>query len=126
MTEEDKSNTIEVEPEPFEPVRHYTAVSESFKLDWNMLMYKIEDDDGFQLDWNKLIYNEEQLEEFNQQKREKFVRPEFLDYLIKPIGERSAMEKFFLEQSGFCAGDENDETDAEYDKMTAVDAVRSC
>lgn len=128
MTEEDKiiHNDNDNEIENAEPVRHYTATSENFKLDWNMLLYKIEEEDGFQLDWNKLIYNEEQLAEFNIQKKEKFVRPEFIDYLIKPASERSAMERFFLNQSGFACDDKEDETDVEYDRIVAISTVRDC
>ena len=122
MSEEYKSD--DSEPEPFEPIRHYTAVSENYKLDWNMMLYKIEDEDGFQLDWNKLIYNEEQLAEFTLQKKEKLVRPELADFLFKPPAERSAMEKFFLTQSGFCTEEEKDETDTEYDRMTLNNVVR--
>jgi hypothetical protein len=128
MTEEDKQNTmtisdLESEPEPYEPFRNYTAVSEHFKLDWNMLLYKVEDDNGFQLDWNKLIYDEEQMAEFVLQKKEKVVKPQLAEFLFKPPCERSAMERFFLAQTGFCNGDEKDETDAEYDRMTANDIV---
>lgn len=106
MTEEIK------EPE-YEPERIYTSTS--FQLDWNMLLYNVKEEDGFQLDWNKLIYNEEQLAEFHLQQKERFVRPEFLDYLIKPASERSAMEKHFLTLSGFACDD--DDTDAEYDNI---------
>ena len=105
------------EPLPFEPIKHYTAVSESFKLDWNMLLYKIEEEDGFQLDWNKLIYNEEQLAEFHLQQKERLVRPSFMEYIVKPVEERTAMERFFLQQAGFCLEDEVDETDAVYDTL---------
>ena len=123
MSEEDKPIHIdsvsesESEPEPYEPFRYYTAVSDNYRLDWNMLFYKIEDKDGYELDWNKLIYNEEQLAEFTLQKKEKIVRTELADFLFKPPSERSAMERFFLSQSGFCNGDEKDETDTEYDKI---------
>ena len=48
--------------------RHYSNTS-TWKMDWNMLLYQAEADDGFQLDWNKLLYNDEQLEEFKLQKK---------------------------------------------------------
>jgi len=114
MTEEIKQD----EPLPFEPVRHYTAVSASFKLDWNMLLYSVEEEDGYMLDWNKLIYNEEQMAEFVKQKQERVVQPNFMEYMTKPANERTAMERFFLQQAGFACGDEEeDETNAEYDKL---------
>lgn len=130
MSEEDKPITIldletETEPEPYEPVRNYTAVSENYRLDWNMLFYKIEDENGFQLDWNKLIYDEEQMAEFMLQKKEKVVKPQFAEFLFKAPAERSLMEQFFLSQLGFCNGDEKDETDAEYDKITENRVIMS-
>jgi len=129
MSKEDKTMTIsdlepEPEPEPYEPVRNYTAISENFRLDWNMLLYKMEDEQGYQIDWNKLVYNEEQLAEFTLQKKETVVKPQFADFLFKPPSERSAIERFFMFQSGFCNEDEKDETDAEYDRMTADGIVR--
>lgn len=117
MSEEDKTNEDNLNVENAEPVRHYTAVSNNFRLDWNMLLYKVAQDDGYELDWNKLVYNEEQLEEFNKQQKEKYVRSDFFDYLTKPVSERSAIEKFFLEQSGFTFDDDVDETDDQYDRL---------
>lgn len=116
MTEEIKQD----EPLPFEPVRHYTAVSKNFKLDWNMLLYTPDEDESAVIfDWNKLVYDEEQLQEFHLQQKERFVRPNLLEYLTKPIQERTEMERFFLAEAGFSCDDEKDETDADYDSLTS-------
>jgi hypothetical protein len=116
MTEEEYKSPDEI--------RHYTATSSAFKLDWNMLLYSAPADDGFVLDWNKLIYNEEQLAQFNAEKLEKRVRADFIEYLIKPVAERTPMELYYLKEGGFTV--EEDETDIEYDKMTATSVVRDC
>lgn len=117
MTEEEFKSPDEI--------RHYTATSSAFKLDWNMLLYTPPPtDEGVALDWNKLIYNEEQLAEFNAERLERRVRADFIEYLIKPVAERSAMELFYLKEGGFTV--ENDETDIEYDKLSASSIVRDC
>lgn len=83
-----------------EPIRHYSDQS-TWKMDWNMLLYQVEADDGFQLDWNKLLYNDEQLEQFKLQKKEKILQPEKYEYLFDHPDERTPMEIFYLREAGF-------------------------
>ncbi len=85
---------------PEEPIRHYSNTS-TWKMDWNMLLYQAEADDGFQLDWNKLLYNDEQLEEFKLQKKEKVLQPDRYEYLFDHPDERTPMEIFYLREAGF-------------------------
>jgi hypothetical protein len=110
--QEEKNEEIHLDSsvQPYEPERNYLPVT-NFYFDWNMAMYtdEIEEAPGFKLDWNKLIYNEEQISQFSLQKEEKMMRPEFYEYLFKKPTHRSDMEKFFLQQSGFCNDDCPDE-----------------
>jgi hypothetical protein len=92
-----------------EPIRHYSNTS-TWKMDWNMLLYQVEADDGFQLDWNKLLYNDEQLEQFKLQKKEKILQPDRYEYLFEHPSERTPMEIFYLREAGFTVDeDEEDE-----------------
>lgn len=98
----DQLNDISDTPIAAEVVleRHYLNTS-TWKMDWNMLLYQVEVDDGFQLDWNKLLYNDEQLEEFKLQKKEKFLQPDRYEYLFDNPDERTPMEIFYLKEAGF-------------------------
>lgn len=127
MSEQNNADVIEIgEPIAYEePVRHYAPLSSGFMLDWNKLLYTVEEEDGFQLDWNRLIYNDEQIEEFNRQKKEKLVRPNMFEYITKAPCERSDIELFFLKQAGFCIDDENQDDWAEYDRITSEENI-SC
>ena len=83
-----------------EPERHYSNTS-TWKMDWNMLLYQVEAEDGFQLDWNKLLYNDEQLEQFKLQKKEKVLQPDRYEYLFDHPSERTPMEIFYLREAGY-------------------------
>jgi hypothetical protein len=91
-----------------EPERHYLPTT-NFLFDWNKMLYGEEEESGIEIDWNKLIYNEEQMIEFDLKKNEKIMRPEHYEYLFKPPSQRSDMEKFFLQQSGFCNEEEEED-----------------
>lgn len=91
----------EVKEEVKELERHYLPITD-FKLDWNKLLCNMDDEDGFVLDWNKLVYNEEQCLEFAEEKYRRVFRNELFDYLLKPYDERSAEEKHFIREAGFC------------------------
>lgn len=121
MTEQNKVIDVsfaEVEPTPYEePIRHYAPLSTGFMLDWNKLLYSVEEEEGFQLDWNRLIYNEEQIEEFNRQKKEKLVRPNLFEFMTTVPSERTEMEKYFLREAGYAMDEELDEYDLEYDRL---------
>ena len=93
---------------PVEPERHYSNTS-TWKMDWNMLLYQVEADDGFQLDWNKLLYNDEQLEEFKLQKKEKILQPDRYEYLFNTPNERTPMEIFYLREAGYDIDDAVDD-----------------
>lgn len=117
MTEEEKTGDASPidSPETPDEIRHYTASSSAFKLDWNMLLYSVKQDDGFELDWNKLIYNEEQQNEFHLDKLERRVRSDFVGSFLKPPCERTAMEIFFLKEAGFTVEEEeNVAAEADY------------
>ena len=81
--------------------RHYLPVT-NFRLDWNKLLCNVDDEDNFRLDWNKLVYNEEQCLEFAEEKYRRVFRNELFDYLLKPFDERTAEEKHFIKDAGFC------------------------
>ena len=118
MTEEEKLRE-DVCIETPDEIRHYTASSSAFKLDWNMLLYTEKQDDGFELDWNKLIYNEEQLEEFHLDKLERRVRNDFMESLMKAPCERTAMEIFYLKEAGFTVEEEeNKAADLDYTSVS--------
>lgn len=122
MTEQNKVIDISIdevaEPSPYEePIRHYTPLTAGFMLDWNKLLYSVEDEEQCPLDWNRLIYNEEQIEEFNRQKKEKLVRPNMFEFMTTLPSERTEMEKFFLKEAGYAIDDEECENDLEYDKL---------
>ena len=103
------------EPLPYEPERNYLPI-ENFKLDWNMMLYGA-DENGDEIDWNKLVYNDDQLLEFNLQKQEKILRPEYYEYLFKKNSERSELEKYFLRQSGFGAYDDDSDEELEINRV---------
>ena len=97
--------------ETVEPQRHYlsNAKQATWKMDWNMLLYQHEMDDGFQLDWNKLLYNDEQLIEFNLQKNEKILKPDRYEYLFETPNKKTAMEIYYLKQAGYDVDNINDD-----------------
>jgi hypothetical protein len=88
--------------------RHYSEPS-TWKMDWNMLLYQPEDNNGFQLDWNKLLYNDEQLEQFKLQKKEKILQPDRYEYLFDNPNERTPMEIFYLREAGYAIDDAVDD-----------------
>ena len=101
----------EPEPVPYEPERHYLPI-ENFNFDWNMILYG-EDEENEVIDWNKLIYGQDQMLEFDLQKNEKLMRPEFYDYMFRRASERTEIEKFYLKQSGFDAYDDDSQEEIE-------------
>jgi hypothetical protein len=127
--EEEKFNNSEQEPE-----RHYLSIHDQskWKMDWNMLLYQPEDDQGFQLDWNKLVYNDEQIIEFNLQKQEKIIQPDKYEYLFENITQRTPMELYYLKMAGYdvqesISDDINDEDDSSVLKRLIVqDRLTSC
>ena len=103
------NNDLDLEPE-----RHYLPTSQ-FKIDWNMLLYDGVDEKDIVVDSNKLIYGKEQLAQFNLQKSEKAMKPEFYEYLFRKPNERTEQEKYILSQSGFDA--EDNDSDNEEEKL---------
>lgn len=91
------------EQESYEPERNYLSAQDQskWKLDWNMLLYQPEVENGFKIDWNKLVYNDDQMSEFNLQKQEKMIQPDKYEYLFENPTERSAMELYYLKMAGY-------------------------
>jgi hypothetical protein len=97
-----------------EPERRYIPISQ-FKIDWSMMLYDSVDEKEETIDWNKMVYGEQQLAQFDLQKSEKTMKPEFYEYLFRKPSERTEQEKYFLGQSGFDA--EDDESEDEEEKL---------
>lgn len=117
-----------------EPERNYLSIQEQtkWKMDWNMLLYQPEDEQGFQLDWNKLIYNDDQMAEFNLQKHEKMIQPDKYEYLFENPTERTPLELYYLKMAGydvqeFVNDDIKDEDDTSVLKRLIIqDKLTSC
>lgn len=102
--------------------RNYMPASQmaAWKMDWNMLLYSPEDDNGFKIDWNKLIYNEEQLIEFNLQKNEKIIQPDKYEYLFENPAERTPIEKYYLKMAGYDVDELEEETNESLVKRLVI------
>ena len=119
---DNKLNELDIldEPVPYELERHYLPI-ENFNFDWNMILYG-EDEENEVIDWNKLIYGQDQMLEFDLQKNEKLMRPEFYDYMFRRASERTEIEKFYLKQSGFDAYDDDSQEEIEMQKTVEAEA----
>ena len=82
-----------------EPEKFYTSLK-NFNLDYNMLNYAQEDDNGFSLDWGKLVYGDDQINKFIINKQEKLLNPSAYNYLFDP-NEKTPFEKWILEKEGY-------------------------
>lgn len=115
-----------------EPERHYLSIHDlsKWKMDWNMLLFQPEDQNGFELDWNKLIYNDEQMAEFNLQKQERMIQPDKYEYLFENPTQRSPLELYYLKMAGYdveeIATEKEEDNEVIVKRLIIQDKLTSC
>ena len=111
-----------------EPERHYLSITDlaKWKMDWNMLLFQPQDQNGFELDWNKLVYNDEQMAEFNLQQQEKMIQPDKYEYLFENPTQRSAIELHYLKMAGYDIEEIEDEKEDIVKRLIIQDKLTSC